>query len=320
MTSILSSRQSERRHARRKTAFDSPPAPAILSAQAGVMKWQTCQTQNLVGGNARVGSSPTAGKETTCRTRRWGPTSVSVGSLPPPRQAFGIPKRVPKRVIPATSAVSAHKARLLPSNQEQSWYTCLGRRTRHGSVCLGHILHQSTRTNFARDFRRLVDRLFQAHRGHLLMGRSKKAYSLLRPNGHTPFFRVRWRDTQWRSTQTLQTNNEGEALRLAARLYEERLVGKKRVTFATYAQDFFIWGKCLWLMKRTEEGAIISKKIASQHRAHLVNYIIPKFGALLLTRDQAHDVRRLAQDFEVVKRYEKPHPQHFQARHGTSSR
>ena len=29
---------------------------------AGVMKWQTCQTQNLVGGNARVGSSPTAGK------------------------------------------------------------------------------------------------------------------------------------------------------------------------------------------------------------------------------------------------------------------
>lgn len=28
---------------------------------AGVMKWQTCQTQNLVGGNARVGSSPTAG-------------------------------------------------------------------------------------------------------------------------------------------------------------------------------------------------------------------------------------------------------------------
>ena len=25
------------------------------------MKWQTCQTQNLVGGNARVGSSPTAG-------------------------------------------------------------------------------------------------------------------------------------------------------------------------------------------------------------------------------------------------------------------
>jgi hypothetical protein len=25
------------------------------------------------------------------------------------------------------------------------------------------------------------------------MGRSKKAYSLLRPNEHTPFFRVRWR-------------------------------------------------------------------------------------------------------------------------------
>jgi hypothetical protein len=34
----------------------------MLKLPAGVMKWQTCQTQNLVGGNARVGSSPTAGK------------------------------------------------------------------------------------------------------------------------------------------------------------------------------------------------------------------------------------------------------------------
>ena len=28
---------------------------------AGVMEWQTCQTQNLVGRKLRVGSSPTAG-------------------------------------------------------------------------------------------------------------------------------------------------------------------------------------------------------------------------------------------------------------------
>ena len=34
----------------------------VLAACAGVMKWQTCQTQNLVGGNLRVGSSPTAGR------------------------------------------------------------------------------------------------------------------------------------------------------------------------------------------------------------------------------------------------------------------
>ena len=52
------------------------PGPAIASAAssltarpgaryslrcAGVMKWQTCQTQNLVRRKLRVGSSPTAG-------------------------------------------------------------------------------------------------------------------------------------------------------------------------------------------------------------------------------------------------------------------
>ena len=48
---------------RNSAVIDSTPGPPYDSAQAGVMKWQTCQTQNLVGGNARVGSSPTAGKE-----------------------------------------------------------------------------------------------------------------------------------------------------------------------------------------------------------------------------------------------------------------
>src|SRR5208337_4513938 len=100
------------------------------------------------------------------------------------------------------------------------------------------------------------------------MGRSKKAYSLLRPNDHTPFFRVRWRDTRWRSTQTLGTADEAEAARLAIQLYEEKLLGRKNLALSAYVKDFFVWGKCIWLMKRTEEGATVSKKIASQHRAH----------------------------------------------------
>ncbi len=114
------------------------------------------------------------------------------------------------------------------------------------------------------------------------MGRSKKAYSLLKPNGHTPFFRVRWRDSRWRSTQTLKTVDEAAAAQFAAQLYEEKLLGVRNLTLSAYAKDFFLWGKCIWLTKRTEEGAVISKKIASQHRAHLVNYILPQFGSLLL--------------------------------------
>jgi hypothetical protein len=34
----------------------------MLGRVAGVMKWQTCQTQNLVGRKLRKGSSPFAGK------------------------------------------------------------------------------------------------------------------------------------------------------------------------------------------------------------------------------------------------------------------
>ena len=49
-------------HRKRNPAkLTAPPGPGYPAAKAGVMKWQTCQTQNLVGGNARVGSSPTAG-------------------------------------------------------------------------------------------------------------------------------------------------------------------------------------------------------------------------------------------------------------------
>jgi hypothetical protein len=47
---------------RRRSRIDSGGARRYPQPKAGVMKWQTCQTQNLVGGNALVGSSPTAGK------------------------------------------------------------------------------------------------------------------------------------------------------------------------------------------------------------------------------------------------------------------
>ena len=51
------------RPGRNQPFVDSVPVRWLCSPERGVMKWQTCQTQNLVGGNARVGSSPTAGKE-----------------------------------------------------------------------------------------------------------------------------------------------------------------------------------------------------------------------------------------------------------------
>ena len=50
-----------RRGVKRGSSLTACRFAGYARRSAGVMKWQTCQTQNLVGGNARVGSSPTAG-------------------------------------------------------------------------------------------------------------------------------------------------------------------------------------------------------------------------------------------------------------------
>ena len=52
-----------RRGVKRGSSLTACRFAGYARRSAGVMKWQTCQTQNLVGGNARVGSSPTAGKQ-----------------------------------------------------------------------------------------------------------------------------------------------------------------------------------------------------------------------------------------------------------------
>ena len=62
-------RNTARCQARQKKAGPTFPASSLTGApragyprqSAGVMKWQTCQTQNLVRRKLRVGSSPTAG-------------------------------------------------------------------------------------------------------------------------------------------------------------------------------------------------------------------------------------------------------------------
>jgi integrase len=114
------------------------------------------------------------------------------------------------------------------------------------------------------------------------MGRSKKAYSLLKPDSHSPYFRVRWRDSVWRSTHSLGTNDESKALRLAAELYREKSLGAGRVSFEKYAKDFFT-EKCGYLLGRHDEGYDMPKKTIAQHRAHLTKYILPHFGKMLLS-------------------------------------
>jgi integrase len=113
------------------------------------------------------------------------------------------------------------------------------------------------------------------------MGRSKKPYSLLKPDAHSPFFRVRWRDTKWRSTQSLGTNDEAEAEKLATELYTAKTLGVEQVLFGKYAKGFFT-EKCAYLLGRQDEGYAMPKKTIAQHRAHLINYLLPHFGSMLV--------------------------------------
>ena len=62
------------------------------------------------------------------------------GASAPPRQAGGIPIRVPKKVPPATSATRAHKARRSRRVNQRLWYTALWKESGRGSACPRHVL------------------------------------------------------------------------------------------------------------------------------------------------------------------------------------
>jgi hypothetical protein len=66
----------------RLRVVDTPMGRRYPRLIAGVMKWQTCQTQNLVGGNARVGSSPTAGRLKSLEAiQNEGETKLKISAL-----------------------------------------------------------------------------------------------------------------------------------------------------------------------------------------------------------------------------------------------
>jgi integrase len=114
------------------------------------------------------------------------------------------------------------------------------------------------------------------------MGRQKQPYSILKPNRHTPFYRVRWGDDKKRTAFTLGTTQKVLAYKLAEQRYQKRISGKGRIRLADYAKDFFVWGKCHYLSDRLDGGYSVPKQTAQQHRGHLVNHILREFGQAFL--------------------------------------
>lgn len=45
-----------------------------------------------------------------------------------------------------------------------------------------------------------------------------------------------------------------------------------------YASDFFIWDSCVWVARQLAKKRPLSKAVASNRRAQLINYLFPRFG------------------------------------------
>ncbi len=54
----------------------------------------------------------------------------------------------------------------------------------------------------------------------------------------------------------------------------------KKIILEEYAKDFYIWGMFDWIKRRHSKGFPLGKPFVKIRRAHLINYIFPKFGKL----------------------------------------
>ena len=58
----------------------------------------------------------------------------------------------------------------------------------------------------------------------------------------------------------------------------------KDISFAKYAEPWWIWETCPYIKKKLARGASFGRRTAEGHRANLSNYILPFFDAVRLSR------------------------------------
>ena len=73
-----------------------------------------------------------------------------------------------------------------------------------------------------------------------------------------------------------------------------------KITLEEYAKDFYIWGKCDWIRRRHSKGFSLGEPFAKMRRAHLINYVFPKFGKLPLDEINAVQIENWLLDVELA--------------------
>jgi integrase len=130
------------------------------------------------------------------------------------------------------------------------------------------------------------------------MSRYKEPFTLYprkTKDGVTVYY-YRTYDEKGRRTNGVSTGKTTEraAKNFCLQLFkEDKLVPKKAVFFEDYTEDFWVWGKCMYILRcnnlnRTKKR--ISPEHAKTERGYLVNHIRPYFNKKKLTAIQERDI------------------------------
>ena len=74
---------------------------------------------------------------------------------------------------------------------------------------------------------------------------------------------------------------------------------KKKIILEEYAKDYYVWGKCNWIKRRHARGFSLGEAYAKIRRAHLTNYIFPKFGKSALDEINAVQIENWLLDLQL---------------------
>ena len=80
--------------------------------------------------------------------------------------------------------------------------------------------------------------------------------------------------------------------RVQAEIYVDRFLRERRSpgTLAEFAHNFFDWDESPWIDRQRKLGYSFSRSVAQSRARHLVNYILPSFGASKLQEIKRADV------------------------------
>ena len=107
----------------------------------------------------------------------------------------------------------------------------------------------------------------------------KRKYTLYKRKGSKIWYVYTWEGDKRVSRST------GKTRRWEAEEFAQGLLGKgtqEHLPLKEFCRDFFVWDRCQWTKRQLAKGRRFSQFQAKNRRGHLVNHILPRWGAVPL--------------------------------------